>query len=171
MESICLNHAFIAGNKRTAVVAAIHMLNWNGYDLLAEQMDLVNVTVEVAQHQIDREKLAGWIQEHAVPLDYSGSKTLSRCKAIRIAPYHGRAAGRSLRSAAALGASGRAPSPAALDALADRDHEGQRAPFVRASPVRLNALPTIPARGCGHHRRRCTASGRGVRQGIGQVPT
>jgi death-on-curing protein len=72
MESICLNHAFVEGNKRTAVVAAIHMLNWNGYDLLADQMELVDVTMNVVLHRLDREKLAEWIEEHAVPLDFSG---------------------------------------------------------------------------------------------------
>jgi death-on-curing protein len=71
MESICLNHAFIQGNKRTAVVAAIHLLNWNGCDLLAEQMDLVDVTLSVVEHRWDREKLAEWIERHAVPLDFS----------------------------------------------------------------------------------------------------
>ena len=51
MESICLNHAFIQGNKRTAVIAAIHMLNWNGYDLVAEQAELVDVTLNVVEHR------------------------------------------------------------------------------------------------------------------------
>lgn len=70
MESICLNHAFIQGNKRTAVVAVIHMLNWNGYDLQAEQMELVDVTLDVVEHRIDREKLAEWIELHVTPLHF-----------------------------------------------------------------------------------------------------
>jgi death on curing protein len=70
MESICLNHAFIQGNKRTAVIAAIHMLNWNGWDLVAEQMELVDITLDVVEHRIDREKLAEWIQLRSEPLDY-----------------------------------------------------------------------------------------------------
>jgi death-on-curing protein len=72
MESICLNHSFIQGNKRTAVVAAIHMLNWNGYDLRAEQMELVDITLDVVEHRIDLPKLAAWIEQHAVPLDFAG---------------------------------------------------------------------------------------------------
>ena len=71
MESICLNHAFIQGNKRTAVIAAIHMLNWNGYDLLVDQMELVNATMSVVEHHWDQQKLAEWIEEHAYPLDFS----------------------------------------------------------------------------------------------------
>jgi death on curing protein len=69
MESICLNHAFVQGNKRTAVVAAIHMLNWNGYDLRADQMQLVDITLDVVEHRIDRAKLARWIELHSVQLD------------------------------------------------------------------------------------------------------
>ena len=71
MESICQNHAFIQGNKRTAVIAAIHMLNWNGYDLVAEQIEVVDATLNVVEHRWDREKLAEWIEEHAYPLDFS----------------------------------------------------------------------------------------------------
>ena len=71
MESICLNHAFVQGNKRTAVIAAIHMLNWNGCDLVAEQAELVDVTLNVVEHRWDREKLAEWIERHTSPLDFS----------------------------------------------------------------------------------------------------
>lgn len=71
MESICLNHAFVQGNKRTAVIAAIHMLNWNGYDLVAEQAELVDVTLNVVEHRWDREKLAEWLEQHTYPLDFS----------------------------------------------------------------------------------------------------
>jgi death-on-curing protein len=74
MESICCNHAFIQGNKRTAVVAVIHFLNWNGYDLQAEQMELVDVTLDVVEHRIDREKLAEWIEMHTGPLDFSAGE-------------------------------------------------------------------------------------------------
>lgn len=70
MESICLNHAFVNGNKRTAVVAAIHMLNWNGHDLLSDQMELVDITLDIVEHRIDREKLAEWIELHSVLLDF-----------------------------------------------------------------------------------------------------
>ena len=57
-ESLACNHAFVDGNKRTAVVAAIHMLNWNGFDLIASDTDVVDVAVAVARHQLDLPKLA-----------------------------------------------------------------------------------------------------------------
>ncbi len=46
-ESLACNHAFVDGNKRTAVVAAIHMLN-----------------------QLDVHKLAEFFRRGSVPLDY-----------------------------------------------------------------------------------------------------
>jgi death-on-curing protein len=69
-ESLALNHACVDGNKRTAVVAAIHMLNWNGYDLAASQDEIVDIAMDVVRHKIDVPKLAEFFQGHAVPLDY-----------------------------------------------------------------------------------------------------
>lgn len=69
-ESVALNHAFVDGNKRTAVVAAIHMLNWNGYDLAASQDEVVDIAMDVVRHKIDVPKLAEFFEGHAVPLDY-----------------------------------------------------------------------------------------------------
>ena len=69
-ESLALNHAFVDGNKRTAVVAAIHMLNWNGYDLAASQDEVVDIAMDVVRHKIDVRKLAEFFEGHAVPLDY-----------------------------------------------------------------------------------------------------
>lgn len=68
-HSLACNHAFRDGNKRTVVVAAIHMLNWNGYDLRADQADVVKVALAVAQHDMDLEKLAEFYETHAVRLD------------------------------------------------------------------------------------------------------
>jgi death on curing protein len=69
-ESLVRNHAFLIGNKRTAVVAAIHMLNWNGYDLTAEQYEIVDIAVDVARHDADLQKLTEFFERHAEPLDY-----------------------------------------------------------------------------------------------------
>lgn len=69
-HSLCGNHGFVDGNKRTATVAAIHMLNWNGYDLVADQCDLVDLAVRTASHELDLEKIAGFFSEHAVEIVY-----------------------------------------------------------------------------------------------------
>jgi len=69
-ESLACNHAFLDGNKRTAVIAMIHMLNWNGYDLEAEQCDLIWLAVSTANREVDLEKIASFLEERAVPLRY-----------------------------------------------------------------------------------------------------
>jgi death on curing protein len=69
-ESLVRNHCFLHANKRTAVVAAIHMLNWNGYDLVAAQCDIVNLALDCAEGLIDIQKIAEFLQEHADPLTY-----------------------------------------------------------------------------------------------------
>ena len=69
-ESLSCNHAFTDGNKRTAVVAAIHMLNWNGYDFIASDTEIVEVAVATVTHQVDLPKLAEFFRRYSVPLDY-----------------------------------------------------------------------------------------------------
>ena len=65
-----LNHAFLDGNKRTAVVAAIHMLNWNGYDLNAAQEDVIDLAIGIVERTMDLAKSAEFFEEHAVRLPY-----------------------------------------------------------------------------------------------------
>lgn len=69
-ESLTCNHAFVDGNKRTAVVAAIHMLYWNGYELTASQCEVIDVAVRTAAHELDVPKLAEFFETHAVPIEY-----------------------------------------------------------------------------------------------------
>jgi death on curing protein len=69
-ESLACNHAFVDANHRTAVVAAIVMLNWNGFDLDASDSDVVDVAIAVGEHQMDVPKVAEFFYMHSVPLDY-----------------------------------------------------------------------------------------------------
>lgn len=69
-ESLACNHAFVDGNKRTAVVAAIHMLYWNGLDLIASDTEVVEVAISVTEHNMDLPKLAEFFRRYSVPMDY-----------------------------------------------------------------------------------------------------
>jgi death on curing protein len=69
-ESIALNHAFLDGNKRTAVVAVIHMLNLNGYDLAAEQCQVVDLALDVVGGTLTLQKAAEFFEAHAEPILY-----------------------------------------------------------------------------------------------------
>lgn len=66
MESVSQRHAFVDGNKRTGLLAAALLLGRTGYDLEFPEQESVDVTVEVAEHRLDVDDLARWLEEHAV---------------------------------------------------------------------------------------------------------
>jgi len=70
LESVARNHAFLDGNKRTAIIAAIHMLNLNGYDLVAEQCEIVDLALDTVEGALTLQKIAEFIEQHAQPLKY-----------------------------------------------------------------------------------------------------
>ena len=75
-ESLCLNHAFYNGNKRTAVVAVMHFLMWNGLLLASdngafESYEIVNLAIDVIEHKMAMPRLEEWFKAHAWPIDFS----------------------------------------------------------------------------------------------------
>ena len=69
MESVSQRHAFVDGNKRTGLLAAALLLGRAGYDLEFSEQESVDVTVGVAEHRLDMEDLAQWLENHAVAFD------------------------------------------------------------------------------------------------------
>src|SRR6266566_1410370 len=67
-DSVARNHAFLDGNKRTAVVAAIHMLNLTGYDLTAGQCEVVDLALDTVEGSLTLQKIAEFFEQHAQPL-------------------------------------------------------------------------------------------------------
>jgi death on curing protein len=65
MESIIHRHPFVDGNKRTGLLAAVFSLNAAGYDLTAPQREQSDVAVAVAEHHLDVDALARWLEEHS----------------------------------------------------------------------------------------------------------
>ena len=66
---IARNHAFIDGNKRTAlVVAAGVFLPLNGYKLTASDGETVRAMLTVADGSTAEQELASWLREHSAPL-------------------------------------------------------------------------------------------------------
>ena len=61
------NHAFVDGNKRTALVAMLLFLELNGYVLTASQERRYEVLLDVAAGRMEEEKLAKWLQANATP--------------------------------------------------------------------------------------------------------
>ena len=65
---IARNHAFIDGNKRTALVVSILFLNLNGWDLNASKTDEYETFLHLAEGSLSEEALATWFRGHGVSL-------------------------------------------------------------------------------------------------------
>jgi death-on-curing protein len=69
---IARNHAFIDGNKRTALASIIVFLGLNGIDLDAPQEAATAMILSLATGEIAEDVLASWIADHIRPLDAPG---------------------------------------------------------------------------------------------------
>jgi death-on-curing protein len=65
---IARNHAFVDGNKRTALVASITFLDRNGWDVAAPKEDVYFTFLHLAEGSFSEEQLADWFRKHAIPL-------------------------------------------------------------------------------------------------------
>ncbi|MET0940769.1 MAG: type II toxin-antitoxin system death-on-curing family toxin [Mesorhizobium sp.] len=61
---IARNHAFVDGNKRTAIVAAGAFLIINGFRLTADDGTLYTFTMGVAAGEIDEDGAAAFFRDH-----------------------------------------------------------------------------------------------------------
>ena len=57
-------HPFSDGNKRVALAALDLMLSCNGYTLTASNDQAYQTLIALAQRQLDRDALKGWVQQH-----------------------------------------------------------------------------------------------------------
>ncbi len=69
---IARNHAFIDGNKRTALASMIVFLGLNGFDLDALPEATTAMILSLAAGEITEDVLAHWIADHIRPLDAPG---------------------------------------------------------------------------------------------------
>ncbi len=65
MDSLARNHPFVDGNKRVGITAAGLFLGLNGWRLTASNGELERVTLQVAQSQLDIEKIALWFEHNS----------------------------------------------------------------------------------------------------------
>ena len=62
------NHAFVDGNKRTALVALEYFLALNGYALEADDAQCVLVILSFASSAFSEAELADWVRKHLKPI-------------------------------------------------------------------------------------------------------
>ena len=61
------NHAFVDGNKRTAIVTAMLFLYLNGYNMTANDGELYLFTMGVAAGEIGEGGAATFFRDHSSP--------------------------------------------------------------------------------------------------------
>ena len=66
LHSICTEHPFVDGNKRTAFVVADSLLRDAGYYIKASNEDVVKFMLEVAQYTHTIESVEKWINDRTV---------------------------------------------------------------------------------------------------------
>lgn len=66
---IARNHAFVDGNKRTAIVAAGTFLAVNGYELTADDGALYVFVMGVAAGEIDEAGATAFFRDHTVAME------------------------------------------------------------------------------------------------------
>jgi death-on-curing protein len=66
MESLAQNHAFVDGNKRTAVTAAALFLKRNGRTLQTTSTELEQFTLHVVNNHPPLDEIAAWFATNAI---------------------------------------------------------------------------------------------------------
>jgi death-on-curing protein len=67
LHSLVPTHAFIDGNKRTAVVATLVFLDLNGYAVGWNQDEALDFVLGVALHQVDLDDAAAFLRQRMHP--------------------------------------------------------------------------------------------------------
>ncbi|HEX7455935.1 MAG TPA: type II toxin-antitoxin system death-on-curing family toxin [Candidatus Nanoarchaeia archaeon] len=63
-HSLLMNHPFLDGNKRTAVVAMMEFLQLNGKDLKCDQQEVIDFALWIENKKPSVEQIAEWIKKH-----------------------------------------------------------------------------------------------------------
>ncbi len=66
---IARNHAFINGNKRTALVVSEGFLLLNGLKVISSPEEKYLTFFHLAEGTLSEESLAAWFEDHAVPFE------------------------------------------------------------------------------------------------------
>ena len=61
---IARNHAFIDGNKRTALACCLVFLSFNEIDIEAESAELEELTVAIAEGRKEKSEIADFLRSH-----------------------------------------------------------------------------------------------------------
>lgn len=66
-HSIIFNHAFLDGNKRTAIASAAQTMFINGYNLKTSNQELESFTLRIVRDRLEVEAIAEWLELYSKP--------------------------------------------------------------------------------------------------------
>ena len=67
LHSLILNHAFVDGNKRTAVLSALVFLDLNGFVISWDQHEALDFVLRLTTHQIELEDAVTFLRSRMHP--------------------------------------------------------------------------------------------------------
>lgn len=65
MHSLLLNHAFVDGNKRTAMTSGAVFLELNGYSLSVSQGEFYSAGHKIEEKKMNFEQIVSWLKKHS----------------------------------------------------------------------------------------------------------
>jgi death-on-curing protein len=65
LQSLCMNHPFTDGNKRTAWMSTKRFLFLNGYHLQAETKLAVEFMIQVDNEKLELPVISGWLKKNS----------------------------------------------------------------------------------------------------------
>jgi death-on-curing protein len=69
LESLCMNHCFMDGNKRVALLATIIFFKLNGYNIKSSNKQIVSFIIKkVIVKKIGFEEISKWFEARLVPI-------------------------------------------------------------------------------------------------------
>lgn len=69
LQSLCMNHPFTDGNKRTAWLSTKRFLHINGYHLRARRLEAADFMVAVDNQKLELLAIALWLKKHSQKKD------------------------------------------------------------------------------------------------------
>lgn len=65
LQSLCMNHPFTDGNKRTAWMSTKRFLFLNGFHLKVETKDAVDFMIQVDNEKLELPVIVVWLKKHS----------------------------------------------------------------------------------------------------------
>lgn len=65
LESIARNHVFVDGNKRTAFMTALYIIENNGYETFFSNKDIEETIIKIVIEKSSIEQIATWLEKNS----------------------------------------------------------------------------------------------------------